>query len=305
MNRWKRNLKKFMNPPFRILCVVSVVIAVALLVIFGMNIRHGAISYFVYILSAYLFALWLLRFVRAVQNGKKRLMRYRLLNRYMTDMNFKAEVSLYFSLGINLMYSVYEAASGIIYHSVWFGTVAFYYMVLSVERFSLLNYMRKQTKNKIGIYKRYRFCGILLIALNIAVSGMTILVICTGESPTYPGHMIYAVAGYSFYNLISAIVNVVTYHKKTNPIYAASKILSLSTALFSMFSLQNAMIPAFGHSAVFQRNMNAITGFVVFALLALLSVYMILQGNRMIHRELARPSEPAGGQDERRVPRRR
>ncbi len=305
MNRWKRNLKKFMNPPFRILCVVSVVIAVALLVIFGMNIRHGAISYFVYILSAYLFALWLLRFVRAVQNGKKRLMRYRLLNRYMTDMNFKAEVSLYFSLGINLMYSVYEAASGIIYHSVWFGTVAFYYMVLSVERFSLLNYMRKQTKNKIGIYKRYRFCGILLIALNIAVSGMTILVICTGESPTYPGHMIYAVAGYSFYNLISAIVNVVTYHKKTNPIYAASKILSLSTALFSMFSLQNAMISAFGHSAVFQRNMNAITGFVVFALLALLSVYMILQGNRMIHRELARPSEPAGGQDERRVPRRR
>lgn len=202
---------------------------------------------------------------------------------YMTDIKFKAKVSLYISLGINLLYSVYEAASGIIYHSVWFGTVAFYYMVFSVERFSLLNYMRKQTKNKIGIYKRYRFCGILLIAFNIAAYGMTILVICTGKTATYLGHMIYAVAGYSFYNLISAIINVVTYHKKTNPIYAASKILSLSTALFSMFSLQNAMISAFGHSVVvFQRNMNAITGFVVFMLLAFMALYMIWYGSKKL-----------------------
>lgn len=291
MNRWIRTLKKIMNPPFRILCVASFITAVLLFVLFGMNLRYSAISYFVYLLSAFLFALWLLRFARAVQKGKKRLMRYRLINRYMTDINFKAEVSLYLSLAINLLYLFYEAAFGIIYHSVWFGTVAFYYIVLSVERFSLLNYMRKQTKDKIGIYKRYRFCGILLIALNIAVCGMAILIICTGETATYPSHMIYAVAGYSFYNLISAIVNVATYHKKTNPVYAASKILSLSTALFSMFSLQNAMISAFGHSAVFQKNMNVITGFAVFILLAAMSVYMILQGSRIIRQESAKSAD--------------
>lgn len=287
MNLWKRKFKKIIYPPLHILCIVSVVIAAALLAVFGMNIRYNIISYFVYILSACLFTLWILRFVRVIQNGKKKLMQYPLFHRYMTDMNFKAEISLYLSLGINLLYSIYEAVSGVLYHSVWFGTVAFYYMVLSVERFFLLNYMRKQTKNKIGIYRRYRFCGILLIALNIAVCGMTILIIRTGETATYPGHMIYAVACYSFYNLITAIINVVTYHKKTSPIYAASKILSLSTALFSMFSLQNAMISAFGHSAAFQKNMNAITGFAVFVLLTFLSIYMIIQGNRMIRQENA------------------
>lgn len=289
MYPWKRIFKKLINPPLHILCVASVVIAGSLAIVFGMNFRRNPLSYIIYVLSAFLLVIWILRLVRAIQSGKKNLMRYRLINRYITDINFKAEISLYISLAINLLYSAYEAISGIVYHSVWFGTVAFYYMVLSVERFSLLNYMHKQSKNKIGIYRRYRFCGMLLIALNIAVCGMTVLVIRTGETATYPGHMIYAVAGYSFYNLISAIINVVTYHKKSNPIYGASKILSLSTALFSMFSLQNAMISAFGHSAEFQRNMNAITGFVVFVLLAFLSLFMILQGNRMIRKELDKP----------------
>lgn len=214
MYPWKRIFKKLINPPLHILCVASVVIAGSLAIVFGMNFRRNPLSYIIYVLSAFLLVIWILRLVRAIQSGKKNLMRYRLINRYITDINFKAEISLYISLAINLLYSAYEAISGIVYHSVWFGTVAFYYMVLSVERFSLLNYMHKQSKNKIGIYRRYRFCGMLLIALNIAVCGMTVLVIRTGETATYPGHMIYAVAGYSFYNLISAIINVVTITKK-------------------------------------------------------------------------------------------
>lgn len=218
------------------------------------------------------------------KKGKQRLMRYRLFNRYMTDMAFRAEVSLYLSLGINLLYSIYEVVSGFIYHSVWFGTLAFYYMVLSLERFSLLNYVRKKSKTKTGIYKRYRFCGFLLIALNIAVCGMSILVIMNGQTATYPGHMIYAVAGYTFYNLISAVINVIKYNKKTDPLYTASKILTLSTALFSMFSLQNAMLSVFG-TANMQRNMNIITGLVVFLMLLFMAVYMIWKGSKMIRRE--------------------
>lgn len=92
-----------------------------------------------------------------------------------------------------------------------------------------------------------------------------------------------------FYNLISAIVNVIKYNKKTDPIYTASKILTLSTALFSMFSLQNAMLNVFGNANM-QRNMNIITGMIVFLLLLFMSIYMIWKGSKIIRRE-AKQSE--------------
>lgn len=78
------------------------------------------------------------------------------------DIPFKLRVSLNLSLGVNLLYAIVNALSGIYYHSVWFGTLAAYYIFLAVMRFLLVRYAHKNGfgENRAAEQKRYRACGI-------------------------------------------------------------------------------------------------------------------------------------------------
>lgn len=282
MKKWKAIIKKAIYPPFFLISILLLVSVFALVGIFQNRLDYSVPAYVVYVISAYTLTVLIIRIVTVIKTGKDKLYRNRLFHRYMTDMDFKAEVSLYLSFGINIIYSFYETVSGLIYRSVWFGTVAGYYMLLSLERFLLLKHIRKGNRNIVQEYKRFRFCGFLLIVITIIVTFLSAFIIGNGNTAVYPGHMIYAVAGYCFYNFTVAIINIVKYKKRKNPIYTASKILTLSTALFSMFSLQNAMISAFGEDKLFQRRMNIGTGFAVFLIILLMAVYMIWYGNKMM-----------------------
>lgn len=282
MKNWKAIIKKAIYPPFFLIGILLLISVFALVGIFQNRLDYSVLAYVVYIISAYTLTVLIIRIATVIKTGKDRLYHNRLFHRYMTDMDFKAEISLYLSFGINIIYSLYEAVSGLLYRSMWFGTVAGYYMLLSLERFLLLKHIRKGSTDIVQEYKRFRFCGILLIAITITVTFLSAFIIGNGKTAVYPGHMIYAVAGYCFYNFTVAIINIVKYKKRKNPIHTASKILTLSTALFSMFSLQNAMISAFGEDRLFQRRMNIGTGFAVFLIILLMSVYMIWHGNKMI-----------------------
>lgn len=245
---------------------------------FGWGIKDTIPAYVFYAFSAYTLVTVILRIREYLLAWKKKLQKYYYFNKYVTDMEFKAEVSLYTALAVNVLYSLYEAFSGVFYHSAWFITLAFYYAILSAERFSLFRYIRKGRHNTVQLYKRYRFFGILLIALTVAAAGMNAIAIHDGRTITYPGHMIYVIALCSFCNLASAIINMVKYHKYSNPVYAAGTMVTLSTAIFSMFTLQLAMFSTFGGDRVQQHQMNIWTGTAVFVLLLMLSAYMIIRG---------------------------
>ena len=67
-----------------------------------------------------------------------------------------------------------------------------------------------------------------------------------------------------------------------SPIYSASKIFALATALVSMFSLQASMLTAFGDGSQWQVGMNAGTGSCVFLLIAGMALLMIRRSRRAI-----------------------
>src|SRR5699024_10876231 len=133
----------------------------------------------------------------------------------------------------------------------------------SVGRFLLLRDVRKE-KDVRDSLKKYCLCGYLLLILTIAIIGMSIYMIHDGKVSTYPGHIIYAAAGYTFYSFISAVINSFKFRKSLNPLYHASKMITLATALVSVFSLQTVMFAAFGTDISQQRFMNITTGFVIF-----------------------------------------
>ena len=200
--------------------------------------------------------------------------------KYIGDLSFRGSVSIYQGMMVNFFYVVFRILAGIRYASVWFLTIAIYYLLLGIMRLSLiLSYRNRNMKSELRCYRRTAW---LLFLLNIPMGGMIVLMVLTDSGYSYPGYVIYLSALYTFYTMILAIVNLVKYRKLGSPILSAAKILNLIAALMSLLGLQTAMISQFSPGAEsFRKMMNAVTGGGVWCSAILTAVTMLLRSRKM------------------------
>ena len=199
----------------------------------------------------------------------------------MTDMPYRTMISLHLSLSINLIYAVFRLLAGIHYASFWYGADAVFYIALSAIRVLLLRHVHYQDGGIVKEYQRYRFCGFLLIILNVAFISVVYQVVNHDMGYQYPGLMIYVMAYYAFFCLILAIINYVKYRKLNSPVLFAAKAISLVRALVAIFALQTAMLISFGGEE--RENiskMNNVTGACVCVFIGCMAVYMIVRANK-------------------------
>lgn len=188
-------------------------------------------------------------------------------NKFIKEHQFRAEMTLCLNLVINFLFAFFEAACGFLFHSAWMGTLAFYYILLSIMRLLLV-----KGKGHMEVGKKWGKCvqcGCFLLLFTIVLVGMSILMQRGKESIHYPGYLIYGVAAYTFYAVITAIWKVNKFRKMNDPIYFTSKVLNLAVALVSIFLLQSAMIRAFGNDPGFARIMGIAMGFGAFVVIIL------------------------------------
>ena len=88
----------------------------------------------------------------------------------------------------------------------------------------------------------------------------------------------------AFYAVISAAIHVVKYRKHQSPVMSAAKVISLSSALVSILSLETAMISQFGDSSDtwFRPVMIACTGAGVCAIILGMAIYMIVHSTKQL-----------------------
>lgn len=302
MKQFKRILKRiFFLPPLPTV-LISLPSFTFVFCVLGMGIG-GATAYVSYGLSAYAMVITttgMTRIVQAVRNGidthplVKKLLAHPLGGRYITDVAFRAEVSLYPSFVINLLYAAIKMASGILYGSVWFITLSVYYILLSVMRFLLLTSARKRhVKSSVAAeFKRYRVCGILLAWMTLALSGMILFIVRQDGGYEYPGVLIYVMAMYAFYAVITAVINIIKFRKHGSPVLSAAKAINLTAALVSMLALETAMLSQFGqdNDPAFRQIMTASTGAVVCGFVFVMAVYMIVHAAKQLKKlELSNP----------------
>ena len=98
------------------------------------------------------------------------------------------------------------------------------------------------------------------------------------EGFQYAGYLIYIMAMYAFYNIITAVMNVVKYRKYRSPVMSAAKVVSLAATLVSMLSLETAMLTQFGStdSEQSRRIMTACTGAGVCTMILAMAVYRFI-----------------------------
>ena len=297
MERFKQVLKKiFFLPP-----LPTVFIALPFFVfcfyVLGAGI-DGAVSYIAYVLSAYALVITVTgfsRIVRALRKGienfavVKKVMAHPLGGRYLVDRFFRAEVSLYTGFVINILYAGLKMVSGIVYGSVWFISLSVYYILLAAMRLLLLTHTLKKRKNRdnkdlAAEYKRYRSCGVLLVFMTLALSGIILFIIQREGGYDYPGVLIYIMAAYAFYSLISAGINIVKFRRQASPVLSAAKAVNLTAALVSMLALETAMLSQFGSGddMDFQQIMLAVSGGAFCAFIFGMAIYMIVHGGRKL-----------------------
>lgn len=196
------------------------------------------------------------------------------IRRYRVEQIFRLKVSL----AVVLFFCAYEAFLGIYYRSPWFGALAAYYIMLAGAQVLLLYGAHRLGGDRAAVLRLYRLCGGVLLLLTVALGAICYNAIFLGESSSYPGHLIYGVAAFAFYNITLAIRNVLKYRKRDDLIVSAEKILTLASALVSMFSLQTSLISTFGDGdAVFAHTMGLATGGAFFGIILLLALRMIFR----------------------------
>lgn len=145
---------------------------------------------------------------------------------------------------------------------------------------------KKETSDKNDELRRYRMCGCMLFLINVALVGITILAVKKNAGFSYPGYLIYVMAMYAFYSVITAVMNLVKYRKYGSPILSAAKVINMSTALVSIFSLETAMLAQFGSESTehFRVIMTALTGTGVSLIVVGMAVFMIVRSGVLIKR---------------------
>lgn len=290
MARWNAIIKKILFPKLWVILLGVPLAAAGLIFVFIGDFQAEWFSYPVYVFSAYMLSVVCVRIWQASKHTQQHIdavmERAPVVQRYFTDVSFNMHVSLYRSLALNVIYAIAKFFFGVYYRSVWFGTLAIYYLLLAVTRFALVHYASRNTfgANMVSEWKRYRLCGMILLLMNLALTGVVIMVIQDNEGFYYAGVLIYIMAMYAFYSITVAIINVIKYRKYRSPVMSAAKVLHLAAAMVSMLALETAMLSQFGgsNSERFRYIMTGATGGGVCAVILGIAVYMICRSTMKI-----------------------
>lgn len=173
--------------------------------------------------------------------------------RFLEDYTFRTILTTLPTFLINVVYTVYNGVIGVINQSAWLITMAVYYSLL----------------------------GILLLLLNLALSGVVLLTIAKGTAKTHSEIMVISIAAYTFYKITMAVINMVKVRKMQSPSLITIRNIGVADALVSILTLQTTMLASFQDTSTIDANqMNGITGLAVCILIALLGASMIYYASK-------------------------
>ncbi len=281
-------VKKLFSPHFLILLFLNIVSVILLCFVFTSEYANAITSYISYVVSAYTLTADIINLVPVINKVKQFKERNKYLNKYFSDKNLRAAVSLYVSLIINIAYASFNIFVGLVNKSYWFGAIGGYYLILGLIKFMLVGNSKKasrksEVERKTYELRVYRLIGILMFSVNIAMSVIAAQMILQNKSIEHSQTMTIATATFTFFTMTTAIINLQKNRKLENPITAATKMLNFAYALMSMFTLQATMITSFDNGDDrFRKIMNTATGTTVLILVFGMAVYMIRRGNKLL-----------------------
>ena len=268
MNKLEK-FKKFIFPHPIIIFILFGFSLISLIYVFLYKLEMHPIAYVLYMIAFYTLVVVCVRIPGIVRWVKEKLHANKYTDLYLTDKDLRVRISMYRGLLISFIFATFKIILGFVYNSSWLFAMAGYNTILSLMRFIVIFRSQKKGLSEMEERKRglrsYQVCGWLVMVLNIAVSVVMFMVIVQKQTIEY--HMIVTIglAAFTFYCFTMAVINMVKYRDRKNPVYAAIKRIDMVKAIVSIFTLQVAMLTAFNGQgeAVDVNLMNTLTGVAV------------------------------------------
>lgn len=268
---------------FYVLAIILIATSI-LLAVFDLGL--SIFAYIIYGLSAIALTYMIYTIVYFSPKIKKRVIafanKYEFTNNLLKNFGFRTLVFAGFSFAFNCIYAISLGVFAIYAHSIWYGSLAAYYIFLSFLRGGVI-LSNLKTKHKKGqeeyATKRiatYKNCGIVLILMTIVFSISILQIIIADGGFRHAGLMIYVFSAYTFYKITLSIINIIKASKKDEFLVQSIRNINFSDALISILALQTAMFTEFG-SDFNHSTFNALTGSIVCILIIALGIYMIVK----------------------------
>lgn len=186
------------------------------------------------------------------------------------------------SVTMGIAYGAFNGVLGIMSRSVWYGSLAAYYIFLTLIRAGILVYYKKDSGDKLDKAKTYRNSGILLLILNVALSFAIAEMIFSDRAFKYAGLMIYVAAVYAFYKITMAIINLCRKRGAGDLAMQSVLNINLTDAAVSILALQTALLHTFSEGEVDISLFNTLTGSAVSLMTLGLAVFMVIKSTKII-----------------------
>lgn len=285
---WKKLGKALLYPHILIMILlvpISAVFLVCSMIFLGTESVVAIISY---VIAAYTLTVWCFKIPYLIEFFKRFGEENKYARRWREDERFRINVSLYGSLALNAVYSLFQLWLGFLHNTFWYYSLAGYYILLAVMRFFLVRYTsthRPGEKMREELTK-YRLCGILFLIMNLALALIVFFMVYWNRTFIHHEITTIAMAAYTFTAFTLAIVNILKYRKYNSPIYTASNAISLAAACVSILTLESTMLTTFGDGtmdALTQKLLLGISGGAIVAFIIVMAVYMIAQGTEKLN----------------------
>ena len=283
----KKILYSILFPPL-FLMLLLLPLATALLVYAMVFVGTDSIlAYVSYPIAAYTLTVWCFKIPHVIRFFKTVKTENQYVRRWLEDARLRMNVSLYGSLIFNIAYATFQLWLGLYHGSFWFYSMAGYYTSLAVMRFFLVRYTRKHVPgvHLVRELVRYRACGIVLLAMNLALSLMVFFMVYFDRTFVHHEITTIVLATYTFTAFTFAVIDIVKNRQKNSPVYSASSAVRLAAACVSMLTLASTMMTTFGKGtmALSDRRLFLLAiGGTVVALTLLMAIYMIVYSTKRL-----------------------
>ena len=284
MKKLKKVLKSVFFPHIAIVLLIDVLVTFSFIYSSAVLPIFHHIRIMSYAVSAYAIILTICAIPGIIlrMTGKK--LRSDHFQRLAKDTQMQINISLYGTLAYNTLYAAFQLFAGIHYRSVWYLSIATYYTLLAIMRFSLLHYSRsnKAGENIESEYKRFRFCGILLLVMNSALSAITFYITWKNQALKHHSATTVIFAIFTVASFTLAIINVIRYRKHNSPHFFTVKLISLVSAVVSLLALETAIMGRFSDriSDGARQIITSVTGFGVLSVTTCVGIFMIVKGSK-------------------------
>lgn len=283
-------LDKVLFPPVGVVILLVIATCIALPVVFIKGYDTHVFGYIVFGVSFYALTvatLYCIFFLPKVSKEiKSKIYQIPFGKKFFSNVVFRSKVLLNVTFIINCLYVGLNVYLFYRNSSYWFLVLAVYYMILGIMRAIILRYTLKNTltENVVSEWRIARSCSVILTLINLFLSSAVLMILFTDNGFNYNGLFIYVVALYTFYLITQSIINVIKYRKFTSPVLSVAKVVSLTSAMVSMLSLETAMLTQFGADmATKEKNiLIAATGGVISVIIVIMSIYVITKANKNI-----------------------